>query len=66
MNAPLTFGYLAFFGIPLLLWLIPGTSARLSGTRHSLSAVIGGSDGRLSLSRLQAILTPIMNLPKAE
>ncbi len=56
MNAPLTFGYIAFFGIPLLLWIIPGVSARLAGTRHPLLAVIGGSDGRLSLSRLQALV----------
>ncbi|MDQ3802335.1 MAG: hypothetical protein M3416_00545 [Acidobacteriota bacterium] len=53
---PLWMGYLLFFGVPFTFWLVAGAAAALVGFRSPLLAFIGGSDARLSLSRLQAFL----------
>jgi len=56
MGIDIKYGWLVFFGVPLLLWLI-GAGAAFKKARNSpFFAYIAGSDHRLSLSRLQAFL----------
>lgn len=47
-------GWLVFFGVPLLLWIIGAGAAFNKGRNSPFFAYIAGSDHRLSLSRLQA------------
>src|SRR5215510_12848033 len=48
------FGWLIFFGVPLLLWIIGAGAALKKGRNSPFFAYIAGSDHRLSLSRAQA------------
>src|ERR1041384_2876311 len=54
MNLPEWFGYLVFFLLPILLWLLVAAIVRRKGFKERAFALIAGSDNRLSLSRLQA------------
>jgi hypothetical protein len=56
MGIGVRYGWLIFFGVPLLLWLIGAGAAFKKGRNSPFFAYIGGSDHRLSLSRLQAFL----------
>ena len=49
-------GRVLFFAVPAVLWLIGTAAAKRKGLESPLLAFIGGSDNRLSLSRLQAFL----------
>lgn len=49
-------GWVLFFAVPAVLWLIGTAAAKRKGLNSPLLAFIGGSDSRLSLSRLQAFL----------
>src|ERR1051325_6598537 len=55
MEWPRLFGYLVFFLLPLLLWLIATAAVKRNGLGARLFAFIAGSDNRLSMSRLQAL-----------
>lgn len=48
------FGWLVFFGVPLVLWIIGAGAAFKKGRNSPFFAYIAGSDQRLSLSRAQA------------
>lgn len=56
MGAPNAFGYIVFFLAPFVLWFVVDRAAASSGDRQPLLAIIAGGDGRLSVSRLQALL----------
>jgi len=56
MNYPVSIGWILFFAAPLLLWIVGAMSNRSRGVAASAFTFIAGSDGRLSLSRLQAFL----------
>jgi hypothetical protein len=56
MGLQQTWGIVVFFAVPLILWLIGAIAARRLGRDHALLVVISGTDGRLSVSRLQALL----------
>jgi hypothetical protein len=56
MNWPASIGWLAFVAVPLLLWLLGFLASRGHGFAASALAFVVGSDGRLSVSRLQAFL----------
>src|SRR4051812_15768867 len=47
-------GYICFFGIPLLLWAFGAYAAQRRPLSARVFAFIAGSDNRLSLSRMQA------------
>jgi hypothetical protein len=48
------YGWLVFFGVPLVLWTIGAGAAFKKGRNSPFFAYIAGSDQRLSLSRAQA------------
>jgi hypothetical protein len=56
MGIDTKYGWLIFFGVPLLLWLIGAGAAFKKAKNSPFFAYIAGSDHRLSLSRLQAFL----------
>jgi chemotaxis protein histidine kinase CheA len=56
MNLPEWLGYLAFFAVPLLLWVIASLVTQRKGMGARAFAFIAGSDNRLSLARLQALV----------
>jgi|GEM_PF-2389022 len=56
MNLNEKYGWLVFFLVPILLWLLAGGAAMWKGRKSPFLAYIAGSDNRLSLSRLQAFL----------
>ncbi len=56
MNLNEKYGWLVFFLVPMLLWLLAGGAAMWKGRKSPFLAYIAGSDNRLSLSRLQAFL----------
>jgi hypothetical protein len=56
MNWPKWTGYLVFFLLPILLWLIGVAVVRRKGFEARAFAFVAGSDNRLSLSRLQAFI----------
>src|SRR5205807_4486585 len=56
MGIDIKYGWLVFFGVPLLLWLIGAGAASKKARNSPFFAYIAGSDHRLSLSRLQAFL----------
>jgi hypothetical protein len=56
MNWPTSIGWLVFLAAPLFLWLLGSLANRGHGFAASVLAFVVGSDGRLSVSRLQAFL----------
>ena len=50
------YGWVCFFLVPTILWLLGGGAAMWKGRKSPFLAYIAGSDNRLSLSRLQAFL----------
>ena len=56
MGLPVWSGYLVFFGVPFVLWLIGAATVKERGFQARAFALLAGSDHRLSLSRLQAFL----------
>src|SRR5438477_279547 len=54
MGLPTFWGYLLFFLVPIVLWLIGALAIRRRPMIVRLLSVVAGSDNRLSLSRLQA------------
>lgn len=55
MAQPTIVGYVVFLLAPLVLWFIVNRAAASAGDRQPFFAIIAGSDGRLSVSRLQAM-----------
>jgi hypothetical protein len=56
MNWPEWIGYVLFVAVPVLVWFIGVGAARRIWPGGAFFAIIRGSDHRLSLSRLQALL----------
>jgi hypothetical protein len=54
MNLPRYWGYILFFAVPIVLWLIGVIAIKRRPLVVRLLSVVAGSDNRLSLSRLQA------------
>ena len=56
MDWPKGTGYLVFFSVPILLWVIGALAVKRRSGAARAFAFIAGSDNRLSLSRFQAFL----------
>jgi len=56
MNWPVSLGWILFFAVPAALWIVGALPSRGHGFPASALGFVAGSDGRLSLSRLQAFL----------
>jgi len=56
MNWPIWAGWIVFILVPGLIWLLGATANRGHGPSAKALGFIVGSDGRLSLSRLQAFI----------
>lgn len=56
MNWPASLGWILFFAVPAALWIVGALASRGHGFPASALGFVAGSDGRLSLSRLQAFL----------
>lgn len=54
MNLPRYWGYILFFAVPIVLWLIGAIAVKRRPLIVRLLSIVAGSDNRLSLSRLQA------------
>ena len=54
MDLPTYWGYLLFFAVPVVLWLIGALAIKRRPLIVRLLSLIAGDDNRLSLSRLQA------------
>jgi hypothetical protein len=54
MQLPVFWGYLLFFAVPIVLWLVGAFAVKRRPLIVRLLSIIAGNDNRLSLSRAQA------------